>query len=208
MKDEKVREKYMFLIAQEGITTMDVSREAGIPYNTLNDWRKGKTKTISRENLHRLAAFFNVPVAYFETGDPLIEAYKMRERKERKLYEAAAGQGRINDGLPMEESVEAEREDFGFVKIVGDSMYPDLQDGDVLKTIPYDGEDISPNDYCVVKVDGEALTVKHVEMTENGVWLRAVNKEVFEDKFYSTKEVMTIPILIVGKAISIAYREL
>lgn len=191
----------------KGVSNYQVAKATGIAQQTLSSWSKGEY-TPKNDKIRKLAEYFGVDVSYFEGSDPIYDAYRERVRRERTMYEAAAGQGRINDGLPMEESVEAEREDFGFVKIVGDSMYPDLQDGDVLKTIPYDGEDISPNDYCVVKVDGEALTVKHIEMTENGVWLRAVNKAVFEDVFYSTKEVMTIPILIVGKAISIAYREL
>jgi len=197
---------FSMLLEKNNVRTADVCRATGIDPATFSNWKKGNYAP-KNDKLELIAKFFNIaPWDFYLSPEDMEDT--MKHPTGYALFEAAAGQGRINDGLPMEESVESEREDFGFVKIVGDSMYPDLQDGDVLKTIPYDGEDISPTDYCVVKVDGEALTVKHIEMTDNGVWLRAVNKEAFEDVFYSTKEVMTIPILIVGKAISIAYREL
>ena len=188
-------EKFEALLKRDGVKTADVIRGTGINQTTFSHWKHGRY-TPKPDKIKLIAEYFGVPMSYFYTDDA-------------PVYEVAAGQGRINDGLPMEsEKFKANcGDDHGYIKVVGESMQPALKDGDILKTVPFDG-DVSPKDFCIVKVDGEALTVKHVEMTDTGVWLRALNKDVFEDKFYTTQEVMTIPIQIVGKAVSIAYREL
>ena len=72
-------------------------------------------------------------------------------------------------------------------------------DGDKVK-VKHQTE-TSPFDYTVVKVDGDHCTVKHVEIVDNGVWLRADNKAVYKDKFYTTQEVITLPISIIGKVV-------
>ena len=45
--------------------------------------------------------------------------------------------------------------------------------------------------------------MKHVEWTGEGLWVRAENKEVFEDRFYSVKDIATIPVQVVGKAVEV-----
>ena len=86
-------------------------------------------------------------------------------------------------------------------RVCGDSMYPTLHDGDIVRFI--EAVEVSPSDYALVRIDGEALTVKHVEWTETGMWIRGENKDAFEDRFYTAKEIATIPIQIVGKAVEI-----
>lgn len=62
-----IAEKYLHLLQERKVKTAEVSRQTGIPYSTLNEWSKGKTKKISGENLNKLAEFFDVPVDYFYT---------------------------------------------------------------------------------------------------------------------------------------------
>lgn len=125
---------------------------------------------------------------------------------ERSLYEVAAGNGRINDGCFAEESADTIR-DYSFVRICGDSMYPTLHDGDIVK-VHHITDGIAPSDLAVVKVNGDESTVKHIEITSEGIWLRADNKDVFEDKFYSVQDVLTLPITIIGVAEEIVSRKL
>ena len=76
-------------------------------------------------------------------------------------------------------------------------MYPVLHDGDCIKV--HVQTETEKSDLTVIKVDGETATVKYVEVTDNGVWLRAENKDVFEDKFYTAREIMALPVTIVGR---------
>ena len=60
-----MQKKYNKLLEERGLKTAYVARQTGIPYNTLNDWRKGRTKKISAENLEKLSQFFGLPSEYF-----------------------------------------------------------------------------------------------------------------------------------------------
>ena len=75
------------IIEENHVKTAEVSRQTGIPYSTLNEWSKGKTKKISGENLSKLAEYFGVPVDYFYTREYDLAEY--RETLEKHL-----------DGLP------------------------------------------------------------------------------------------------------------
>lgn len=193
-----MQEKYKELLEQHNVKTTEVARATGIPYNTLNDWRKGKTKKISAENLEKLAEYFGVSTSYFYASDVehmVAEAFK---KIGENTFEVAAGQGRINSDY--------ESGDYSTVKIVGESMYPVLMDGDIVK-VEHTTE-TSPQDLSIVKINGDESTCKHIEIVSDGVWLRAENKEVFEDKFYTVQEVISLPVSIIGKAVEIVSRKL
>lgn len=116
------------------------------------------------------------------------------------LYNVAAGTGAFNDTYAYEYiNEESDEGEYSWCTVHGDSMSPVLMDGDKVK-VKHQTE-TSPFDYTVVKVDGDHCTVKHVEIVDNGVWLRADNKAVYKDKFYTTQEVITLPISIIGKVV-------
>lgn len=197
MGEYTMQQKYCDLLGRAGITTAALSKAIGIPYSTLNEWRKGKTKKISLENLTKIANYFGVSISYFYGDEELTEEQK---QSFKKVYEVAGGRGRIP-------SYTDERESEGqLARVVGDSMYPTLHDGDIVRFI--EDSDVSPSDFALVRIDGEAMTVKHVEWTGEGLWVRAENKDVFEDRFYTVKEIATIPVQVVGKAVEIVSRKL
>ncbi len=117
------------------------------------------------------------------------------------VYEVSAGQGRIN-----EESTKFEQLHGRIAKVVGDSMLPSLRDGDYVNVV--ETMDVTPRDYAVVRINGDEMTIKHVEFTEDGMWVRGENKEAFEDKFYSIKDIVLLPVQVVGKATEIIQRKL
>ena len=86
-------------------------------------------------------------------------------------------------------------------------MFPSLHDGDLVKVHHITGN-ISPRDFAIVKINGDESTCKHIEITNDGIWLRAENKEVYEDRFFSVQEVLTLPVTIIGVATEIVQRKL
>lgn len=112
----------------------------------------------------------------------------------------AAGNGRINEEYEN-------TSEYSTVRICGDSMYPSLHDGDLVR-VHHVADDISPHDFAIVKINGNESTCKHIEITHDGIWLRAENKDVFEDTFFTVQEVLTIPVTIIGKAVAIVERKL
>lgn len=184
--------KYHDLLGRTGANTRTVARETNIPYSTLNEWRKGKTKKISMENLTKLANYFGVSVSYFYDDEDLSDEQMTTLRK---IHEVSAGTGRISWPSEFEE------QEGQLARIVGDSMYPSLKDGDIVKFV--EAVDVDPSDFALVRINGDELTCKHIEWTSDGLWIRAENQTVFQDRFYTVREISTIPVQIVGKAVEV-----
>lgn len=217
------------LLKEKNLSLVEFSRLTGIPKTTLYDWKNGKFQ-LKDSKRRVIADYFGVTLDYLDGLSPYRndsdlnkDIERMEERIKSKgelsdevasllkqnrelrkalqtkpLYRASAGQGAYN-GTYADETIVAE-EGFEYATVVGDSMLPELRDGDIVK-IQMQAE-TTAHDYTLVKVDGEHATIKFVEIVNNGVWLRALNKEVFEDKFYSVQEVMTLPVTIIGKVVS------
>lgn len=160
------------------------------------------------DRLYKIAEYFDLPMEYFLSDDEKLEYYyeKIQERlsdylnkMEKPLYRASAGQGAYNDTYTSD-SITMGEEGYEYATVVGDSMLPELRDGDVIKIEPT--SQTSPRDFTLIKIDGEDCTVKMVEVVDNGIWVRALNKEVFEDRFYSIQDVLTLPITIIGKVVA------
>ncbi len=189
------------LLKERGLTIAEFSRLSGIAKSTLYDWRSGKFR-LKDDKRRIVAQFFDVSLDYLDGRTKFRRAYGWEdaaEELEKPLYRASAGQGAYN-GTYADESIRTSEEGYEYATVVGDSMLPELRDGDTVKILRQ--TETTPHDYTLVKVDGEHATIKFVEIVENGVWLRALNKEVFEDKFFSIQEVMTLPITILGKVVS------
>ena len=200
-------EKVEKLMEEKGVKVADVAKATGISSSVFTDWKKGRY-TPKADKLYALAQYFDVPMEYFfDDSDQLNYYYeKIQERIstylkgiEKPVYRASAGQGAYND-IYTSDSISMGEEGYEYAEVVGDSMLPELRDGDVIKIEPT--SQTSPKDYTLIKIDGEDCTVKFVEVVENGIWVRALNKEVFEDRFYSIQDVLTLPITIIGKVVA------
>ena len=189
-----IYDRFQELADKAGVSAYRVGKDTSVKSQTLSSWRKGEYFP-KADKIQTLADYFNVPAEYFYSEEPGI--FTMSDPQ----YEVSAGMGRINDESMVELEEMAFPNEFTTVKVVGDSMYPAIHDGDIVK-VRYQ-ESTYPNDYTVVKIDGETATIKFVEIVDNGVWLRAINKDVFPDTFYTIQEVMTLPVRVIGRAIEI-----
>lgn len=155
------------------------------------------------DRLYKIANHFSMPMEAFITEDDMKEVleryYNSYTKTVVPVYRASAGEGAYND-IYTAESISMGEEGYEYATVVGDSMLPELRDGDVIKIEPT--SQTTARDYTLVKINGNDCTVKFVEVVDNGVWIRALNKEVFEDRFYSIQEVLTLPITIVGKVVA------
>lgn len=154
------------------------------------------------DRLFAIAKYFDVPMEIFLDDEIKDEHFKSLTRRDKPLYRAAAGQGAYND-VYADETISIDDTDSGyeFIEVVGDSMYPVLHDGDIVKVKLT--TETEPHDLSVIKVDGESSTIKYCELVSDGLWLKAENKDVFKDRFYSVQEVVTLPISIIGKVVEL-----
>lgn len=175
------------LLKEKGVSVAEVSVATGIGKSTFTAWKRGDY-TPKSDKRQKVADYFGVTLDYLDG----------RTKTPRPIYEVGAGAGRCN-GFYSDNYTTDNDDGFTFCTVYGDSMYPILMDGDVLKVQIQTAT--SPRDLTIVKVDGETATCKYVEVTDKGVWLRAENKEVFADRFYTVQEVLTLPITIIGKVV-------
>lgn len=196
------------LLKEKGISIAEFSRQTGIAKSTLSDWKSGKYQ-LKEDKRSKIAKFFDVSIEYLDGKTDVRGSYDWKDRYYSShttmtvpLYRVACGDGSYN-GSFADDTIEAES-GFEYATVIGDSMLPELRDGDVVKIEPT--VEISSRDYALVKVDGEHSTIKCVEITDRGVWLRALNKDVFEDKFFTIQEVMTLPVTIMGKVVELRRR--
>lgn len=182
--------KFNALLEQKNVSAYKVAKDLGFSSGMFSNWKAGRA-TPKQDKIQKIADYFNVPISYFYGEQP--------------VYDVAAGEGRINDVSPTETISDItftdNDEEYSYIRICGDSMLPEIRNGDIVKV--HHQPETNKNDYTVVKVDGETATIKHVEFAENGVWLRATNKDVYKDRFFSIQEVMTLPVTIIGKAVEI-----
>lgn len=184
------------LCNERGTSVKQLEKDLGFSNGSL---AKGVPRA---DRLHKIADHFGVPMEYFFNEDEIVDRIQSNLKdylKERPVYRTAAGEGAHNDTYTTD-SITMGEEGYEYATVIGDSMLPELRNGDVIKVEPT--SQTTPRDYTLIKINGDDVTCKFVEVVENGIWVRALNKEVFEDRFYSIQDVLTLPITIIGKAVA------
>lgn len=88
------------------------------------------------------------------------------------------------------------------LKVVGDSMTPDINSGDII--LVKEQQDIDNNgQIAVILIDGEDATVKKVTKTESGLMITAINSAVFDPLFFTWEEVQSLPVTVLGVVVEI-----
>lgn len=188
------------LLQHFGVSNASIAKEIGVDKSTLTRWFTSDSSPRS-ESVKAIADYFEIPVSLLYEVPVEFEKDIELIRKSDAVYEVSAGQGRINDGADTFRPSQGR-----YARVVGDSMLPTLMDGDYVSIV--ETTDVLPTDYAVVRINGDELTIKHVEFTDDGMWVRGENKDVFKDKFYTIKDIVLLPVQVVGKATEIIQRKL
>ena len=95
----------------------------------------------------------------------------------------------------------AKKGEFVALRVKGDSMLPDIKDGDV--AIIRRQESIENGQIAAVIVNGEEATIKKIRLLPDGIMLIGLNTEVYEPHFYSKQEISDLPVRIYGKLVEV-----
>lgn len=174
---------------ENGLTLEELAKRIGTSKQTIHRYESGVISNIPSDKIEALAKELKTTPAYLMGWDDAPSS--------APLYEAAAGEGRLNDGYPSEEyKIQLEPEEF-VVKVVGRSMEPTLLDGDIVIMTAQSVLDY-PHQIALVKVDGEESTIKRVEVREDGIMLIGDNIDVYPPHFYTVDQVEQLPVTIEG----------
>lgn len=122
--------------------------------------------------------------------------------------------GTVRAGIPLDavedildyEEIPRELADAGEyfgLRVKGDSMLPDLKEGDVV--IVRQQPDVNNGDTAIVLINGDEATVKRVTKSSAGLTLIPANS-LYAPMFFSMLDVATMPVKILGKVIEIRRR--
>ena len=108
----------------------------------------------------------------------------------------------VEDILDYEEipqSWQNQGEFFG-LRIKGDSMKPDINNGDTV--IVKQQSTANNGDVVIALVNGDDATCKKFEKLDNGIMLISNNSE-YSPMYFSNEEVITKPVVIVGRVVEL-----
>lgn len=193
--------KYM---NEYNINNRELSNVVGVSESTVGKWLL--KKTIPRMGIiEKLANYFN------------IEKSDLLEEKEENSPQQSVGiripvLGRVAAGIPLEaiqniddwEEISpqmAKGGDFFALRINGESMHPEIKNGDTV--IVKKQSDIDSGDIAIVLINGNDATCKQIQKQETGITLIGYNVGVYSPTFYTNKEIEDLPIVILGKVVEV-----
>lgn len=173
-----------------GITLLELANKLGVSESTVQRYENGTIKTIKYDTIIEMANIFRCSPAYMMGWDDS-NNYAV------PVYEAAAGEGRIGDGSPVDEVAVTLEADQVVVRVKGDSMEPTLLDGDLVVVTAQSVID-HPRQIALIKINGDEATLKRVEVKDNGIMLIGDNVNNYAPHFYTMEEVEMLPVMIEG----------
>ena len=90
--------------------------------------------------------------------------------------------------------------EFFALRIKGDSMKPDINDGDTV--IVRQQSTANNGDVVIALVNGDDATCKKFEKLDNGIMLISNNSE-YSPMYFSNEEVATKPVVIIGRVVEL-----
>lgn len=188
------------------LTQAEIAKIIGVNQNTYSYWENEKTK-IDNATLAKLADYFNVTIDYLLGRD---ENTKNSPANQKGIKIPVLGH--VVAGIPLEaiENIEgyeeispamAVRGEFFALRVKGRSMEPYLLENDTV--IVKKQNDVENDAIAIILVNGDEATVKKIKKQESGITLIGLNTSVYEPHFYTNAEVLSLPIVIIGRVVEI-----
>lgn len=175
-------EKFIFLCEKKKESPNMVCSKLGFSTATATKWKNG---SVPRDTtLLKIADYFAVSLDYLlgkEETAQQSEVIDLDQRKMRMvpLFETvSAGFGAyasdsIEDYMPLYFSNPSEALQTICIKVRGDSMYPKIENGDIIQV--HKQESVDSGSIAVVLLDGDEGLVKVVEYGSDWIELRSIN---------------------------------
>lgn len=191
---------------EKGLTQEELGKMVGVKKSAVQKWENGTVQNLKRERIELLSKIFGVSPANFVT-ERVEESNISSASDGSNIYNipvfesVSAGFGayansEITDYIPVIITNPADVEDTISIKVKGDSMYPKIEDGDII--IVRRQTSVDSGDIAVVLLDGDEGLVKRVVYGSTWIELRSINEDYPVQRFKG-EEVMRLR--VVGKVI-------
>lgn len=176
------------------------AKEIGVSQSTVGMWESGKNKP-EFSTLLKIADYFNVTTDIL-TGTKAETAKKATQIPVLGHVQAGIPIDAVQDILDYEEITEemAASGDYFALQVRGSSMEPRMREGDIV--IIRQQADVENGDVAIVLVNGNDATIKKIGKSNEGIMLVPTNP-AFEPIFYNNREIMELPVKILGKVVEL-----
>ena len=194
------------------ITLEEAGKKVDVHKSTVLRWENGETEKIKLPIIETLASYYNVNPVWLmgydvpmeNTEDMLkkIGAIPLSEIETTKIPVL----GKVKAGynyLAQEKIIDyiafnidgADKENYYALYVIGDSMEPLFDDGDIV--IVHKQDDFNNGDNCVILINGDEATIKKVYKGTTGIKLQAVNP-YYPPRIFTEEEIRDLPVKVIG----------
>ncbi|MGN8862944.1 LexA family protein [Dorea longicatena] len=185
-------------------TRQDMCDALGVKYTTFTDWVKGNSYP-RIDKIELMANYFGISKADLVEDHTKYESNSLKKATTIKIY------GRVAAGIPLEaiEDVIDEEEipeelartgEFFGLRISGDSMEPDIHNGDTV--IVKRQNDAESDEIVIALVNGDDGVCKRLKKYADSIALISLNPN-YEPMYFSREEIDEKPVKIIGKVVEL-----
>lgn len=193
------------------LTLEEVGNAVGVSKSTVKKWENGFISNMKRDKISKLAKILKLNPVSFITGEEItgdesnISAVldSNRIRMVPVFESASAGFGayasnEVIDYIPLYINSDYEANETLCIRVKGDSMYPKIEDGDIIQVHKQDSVD--SGSIAVVLLDGEEGLVKKVVYGDDWIELHSFNPE-YQTKRFDGADVLRLRVVGLVKKI-------
>ena len=192
---------------EKKLNQRELAEKLMIAPSTISMYENGNREP-NFEILEQLADFFNVDLNYLlGKTDKTTKLIFETENQNQGIKVPVLGA--VPAGIPItaiEDIIDYEeipqswsnQGDFFGLRIKGNSMYPKLENGDVVIVKKQSTAD--NGDVVIAMVNGDDATCKRYKRMDAGIMLTSDNSE-YSPMFYTNEQVQSLPVTIIGKVV-------
>jgi repressor LexA len=188
---------------------LEVAKLVGVSEATISRYESGNIKNMRKDRIAKYASALKVPPSTFlELEDKPTQVKPMTATEIRMSTVPVPLVGRVAAGLSChaEDNIEGyiltdseilhEGYDYFWLTVTGDSMEPELHDGD--RVLVREQETLDSECIAVVRIDGEDGVVKKVRIDRDKITLTSVNP-YYPPRIFEREEMTNVA--VVGKVV-------
>lgn len=192
---------------EKKLNQRELAEKLMIAPSTISMYENGNREP-NFEILEQLADFFNVDLNYLlGKTDKTTKLIFETENQNQGIKVPVLGA--VPAGIPItaiEDIIDYEeipqswsnQGDFFGLRIKGNSMYPKLENGDVVIVKKQSTAD--NGDVVIAMVNGDDATCKRYKRMDAGIMLTSDNSE-YSPMFYTNEQIQSLPVTIIGKVV-------
>lgn len=191
-----------------GLTFEEIGNIVGVSKSTVKKWESGDISNMRRDKIALLAKALKIsPVQLIveEAANDQVVPFPLDNVYMRPVYNSAAAgfnvlaQDTIIGYIPAYIPSASEQEKYIWVNVVGDSMFPKIEEGD--KLLVRKQESVDSGSIAVVLLDGEEASVKRVVYGDTWIELQSINP-YYPPRRFEGADVQRVRVLGLVKQVS------